>query len=583
MPDFPMPPDQNQDPNQGSSPDPSSQSTGSIPSPLDIPPPPSDFTLDSSTHPNTIEQPSPAPQEGPPLSPSSAPVQTSDQPEQTFQNNANTPSALPPSPSFSSSIPSTPPAPPPPDSPPPPPETPTPATTPKKSPFKFLIPIIIGLVVLAVIAFVVIKFVLPGSSNQSSSEITPPSSDTKTTTITYSGLWEPPEVMRVVLDEFERQNPGIKVDYQMQQSADYRERLQTLLTQKDPPDVIRFHSTWIPQLISHLKPAPENIITPTEIDANFYPAVKDLVVISNQVYAVPATLEGLGLYVNQEIFNSAQESVPTTWVDLRTVAKRLTQIDPNTGQISRAGIALGTTTNVDHWPDIVSLMLLQNGVSMSNLTPTNRVSEVLRYYTFFTKTDAVWSNNLPSSVQAFAAGKAAMILAPSWQAITIKELNPSLSWKIYPVPQLPDAPVVTWINYWVEGVPKNTSHPNEAWKLVKFLSSSQAQQLLFDTATKQRGFGQAPANKALASTVAANPIAGPFVTQAATAKTFYTTSLTHDGSTGINSRLNKYLEDAINSYLSGANETSAVTTLQQGFYQVLSQYNLVSITPTPAK
>lgn len=581
MPDFPMPPDQNQDPNQNSNPDPNSQDTGPIPSPLNIPPPPSDFTLDSSTPPNTIES-SPSPQEAsPPPSPGS-PTPFSDQ-TPPFQDNTNPNSTPPPPPAFPTSTPpssSMPPADPPP---PPPQETPTPATTPKKSPFKFLIPIILGLVILAVIAFVVIKFVLPGSSNQASSETTPTSPNTKTTTITYYGLWEPPEVMRVVLDEFERQNPSIKVDYQMQQSADYRERLQTLLTQKDPPDVIRFHSTWIPQLISHLKPAPENIITPTEIDANFYPAVKDLVVISNQVYAVPATLEGLGLYVNQEIFNSAQESVPTTWVDLRTVAKRLTQIDPNTGQISRAGIALGTTSNVDHWPDIVSLMLLQNGVSMSSLTPTNRVSEVLRYYTFFTKTDAVWSNNLPSSVQAFAAGKAAMILAPSWQAITIKELNPSLSWKIYPVPQLPDAPVVTWVNYWVEGVPKNASHPNEAWKLVKFLSSSQAQQLLFDTATKQRGFGQAPANKALASTIATNPIVGPFVTQAATAKTFYTTSLTHDGTTGINSRLNKYLEDAINSHLSGANEASAVTTLQQGFYQVLSQYNLVSITPTPAK
>ena len=217
---------------------------------------------------------------------------------------------------------------------------------------------------------------------------------------------------------------------------------------------------------------------------------------------------------------------------------------------------------------------------MSSLTPTNRVSEVLRYYTFFTKTDAVWSGNLPSSVQAFAAGKAAMILAPSWQAITSK--NSTLSpWKIYPVPQLPDAPVVTWVNYWVEGVPR-TLLTQEAWKLVKFPPHPKLNSFFL---TPQ------PNNEASARLQLTKPCqhycyksnSRPFCYPSRNRQNFYTTSLTHDGTTGINSRLNKYLEDAINSHLSGANEASAVTTLQQGFYQVLSQYNLVSITPTPAK
>ncbi len=556
MPDFPSPP--NQDPL-------STSGSGGVASPPNIPAPPSDFALDSpNPFPNTIPDPTPIPTAPPPV-------------ESFVQPAVSTPetppiSTMPTPESFA----------------PPPPIEPTPQSTaasaPKKSPFRFIVPFAFIVLVLGAVAFVVVKFILPSLSpaNTDKSSNSPISSG-KQTTITYYGLWEPPEVMRVVLDEFEKQNPDIKVDYQLQQPTDYRERLQTLLAQKTTPDVIRFHSTWIPMLLGGLAPAPETILSPTEISSNFYQAVTDSVVISNQVYAVPTTLDGLGLYVNQKMLDTAQIQVPTTWEDLRSAAKKLTQYDPNTKQISQAGVAMGTTANVDHWPDIVSLMIAQNGVKLSDLTPDNRASEALRYYTLFLKTDNVWSENLPSSVQAFAAGKVAMILAPSWQALTIQTLNPSLSWKIYPVPQLPDSPPVTWVNFWVEGVPKNSNNPEAAWKLVKFLSTSQAQQQLFETATKQRGFGQAPANKALASTTANNPIVGPFVSQASTATTFYTTSFTHDGDTGINSRLIKYLGDAVNSYQKGTNETEIVPTLQQGFYQVLSQFRVIAPTPAPAQ
>lgn len=547
-----------------------------------IPPPPDDFSLDS-TPPAPITPPVPLPDippgtEGltPPSQPTVFPLQpvAPPPPPPATVNPLEQPAPPPQVPA---------PAAPPPPPPPPatPPQTPPLATAPTSSRLpRFLVPVLIVAVILGIIAFIVLRFVLPRGETptQEGTTPTPP-----TVTLTYYGLWEPASVMEPVLADFESKNPGIKVDYQLQQSADYRERLQTLLNQSTTPDVVRFHSTWIPMLISGLSPAPQNSLTATEINANFPPVVADLVVRAGQVYGAPTTLEGLGLFVNQSLLSTAQITPPRTWEDLRTAAKTLTQYDPNTNQISQAGVALGTTANVDHWPDIVSLMLLQNGVNMNTMTPDSRVTEALRYYTFFSKTDQVWNQNLPNSVQAFAQGKVAMIFAPSWQALTIKQLNPSLSFTVNPVPQLPDSPEVTWANFWIEGVPKNSKNQAEAWKLVQYLASSQAQQLIFENASKERGFGQAPANKALAATAAANPIVGPYVTGATNAKTFYTTSFTHDGDTGINTRLIKYLEDAVNSYLTGGGEQDIIPTLQAGFYQVLSQYNIVSPTPAPVQ
>lgn len=475
---------------------------------------------------------------------------------------------------------STPPVPPPLE---PTPSTPAPAVAPvKPSPFRFVTPILIGLAVLGIIYFVVTKLIFPPAPTTPDT-----TSETKTTTkqasvtLNYQGLWEPEEVMRPVLDEFEKQNPDIKVVYQAQSQVDYLQRLQTSLATQTPPDVVRYHATWLPMLIGDLLPAPADTLSSTEIQSNFYPVASQALVVQGQVYGVPLTSDGLALFINQEVLDLAQAQPPKNWYDVRTLAQQLTKRDPTTGQITQAGIALGTATNVDHWPDIVTLMLLQAGVDLTK-PDSNEAALALQFYTEFVTKDAVWDATLPSSVQAFASGKVAMILAPSYQAIAIKAANPTLNWKIYPVPQLPDSTPVSLANFWAEGVTKNSAHPQEAWTLVKFLASSQAQQLLFDAASSQRGFGQAPANKALATTTLSNPIIGPYVQDASTAKTFYTLGGTFDGDTGINSRMNKYLEDAINAMNQGQPGSRVLPTVQEGWQQVLGQYGIISVAPSPA-
>ena len=92
---------------------------------------------------------------------------------------------------------------------------------------------------------------------------------------------------------------------------------------------------------------------------------------------------------------------------------------------------------------------------------------------------------------------------------------------------------------------------------------------------------QVPGNKAIAQLASQNPISSALVPGLSTAKTFYTASQTHDGSTALNSRLIKYLEDAVNAIAKKQDATKVVDTLNLGFNQVLSQYRLVNPLPTP--
>lgn len=442
----------------------------------------------------------------------------------------------------------------------------------RPSPLKIILPIILVILVVGLVVFGITKFIGSRSSSK-------PAQSGQAITITYYGLWEPSAVMKPVIDEFEKQNPGIKVSYQLQSPQDYQDRIKTALDGQNSPDVVRLHSTWLPLFAKSLFPAPANSVSATEISTNFYPVVAKSLVSGTQVYGVPITMEGLALFMNNAMFQQKSLLPPKTWEDVLTAAKTLKEVDPLTGKLTRAGIALGNTSNIDNWPDIVSLMLLQAGIKLTNLN-SPEVSTTLNYYTDFVTKHRVWDDTLPPSTVAFANEKVAMIIAPSWRAPEIKSINPSLSWQTVAVPQLPDSDTVNWTSFWFEAVGKNSKHPQEAWKFLSFLASAKAQQLLFDAATTEREYPQPPANKAVAAQAQNNPVIAPYVSSMDTARTFYTASNTKDSKTALNSRLIKYLEDAVNAVAQNQDATRALETLSSGFTQVLSQYGLVSA-PAP--
>jgi len=439
----------------------------------------------------------------------------------------------------------------------------------KASPLRIILPIAGGLLVLGLIIFFISR-VITGISPESR-QIAPGQS----ITLTYWGLWEPIQVMKPLIDKFESENPSIKIDYQLQAPQDYQDRLNTALESNNPPDIVRLHTTWLPAFAKNLLPSPANTISATEMSTNFYPIINRLLVVDNQVYGVPLAAEGLGLFINNTMFQQKSLQPPKTWEDLDSAARTLKDVDPLTGKLNRAGVALGNTTNVDHWPDIVSLMLFQSGVSLYD-PKGEELETTLRYYTQFVTKDHVWDDTLPSSVVAFANEKVAMIFAPTWRAREIKEINPSLAWRVVPVPQLPDSDTVSWASVWFEGVTKNGKHTKESWAFLNFLASAQAQQILFESAAKDREYPQPPAHKAVASIAQNNPVLAPFIIGLDTARSFYTAGDTRDSATGLNSRLIKYLEDAVNGIALGQDVPKTLTTLNQGFKQVLGQYGISS-------
>jgi multiple sugar transport system substrate-binding protein len=396
---------------------------------------------------------------------------------------------------------------------------------------------------------------------------------TKPVTLTYWGLWENDATVRSVLAGFEATHPKIKVVYAKQNPKQYRERLQAFISKGDGPDVFRFHNTWVPMLRNELAPAPKTGMTASEFSSTFYPVASADLVGGQSVYGLPMMIDGLGLYYNEDLFAAAGVTPPVTWEELLNIVPKLTVKNDTT--ILTSAIALGTTGNIENFSDILATMVMQNGAKLS--VPTGKEAEeaLVFYKKFANPSDPVytWNDSMDNSIYAFASGKVAMIIAPSWRVFDIKQISPTIRFKVVPIPQLPGN-TVTWATYWAEGVSAKSKNQEQAWELVSYMASKEAVTKMYSEAAKTRLFGEIYARVDLGSTIADDPYAGAYIKQAATAKSFPLASRTFDN--GINDKLIKYFEDAVNAVGLGTAPAAALETASSGFRQVLGSFGLTT-------
>ncbi len=483
-----------------------------------------------------------------PVSPSAGSSATAPEPTPIY---AAPPAAEPaptPEPSPSSPVASV--APPPAAPPPTPPSLPIAA-----SPFRNLIPLVIGVVVVTILAVVAMN-ILPRLTKKTSA-----------ITLTYWGLWEPNSVLQGVIADYEKSHPNVKINYTMQSPKNYRSRLQSAIQSGSAPDIARIHNTWLPMLRANLTPAPDKIVPLSTLDA-YYPIAKKNAVAGGKVYALPLEVDGLALFYNQDIFDKKGLTPPADWNALRKMAYDLTERNAETGIITLSGAAIGTTSNIDHWSDILGLLILQNSGDPGKPS-TTAVQDALTFYTIFATQDKTWDATQPNSVYAFATGTVAMILAPSWQVAEIKAINPNLKFGIAPAPTLPSTNIA-WASYWMEAVPSSSKNAEAAWEFIKYLSSESSLQSIYAAASQVHGLGEPYPLKSMASLVGSDPIATTFVSQAPNYTSWYLASRTYDE--GVNDQLIKYYEDAINTIVGGSTVASITKTLEEGVSQVLAKY-----------
>lgn len=331
-------------------------------------------------------------------------------------------------------------------------------------------------------------------------------------TLTIWHLFEDESVFKPIIDSYQASNPNVKINFVKKDYNEYEEDSLNMLAQNEGPDIWLVRNDWMARHYKKLVPMTSGLLTSSDqkkrsdleiFKDKFASVVSNDLVVNNQIYGLPLSVDTLALYYNTDIFKDKKtelykqnkttqgqllENPPATWSDLINVSKLLTQT--NGDQIIKSGIALGTSANIEQANDILYALMLQNHTKMvsddkksatfnlvlnkSTGEPVYPGTQALDFFTSFSnsgKETYSWSASMPGDFDAFVQGKTAMMINYSFKQKNIAQVNPNLNYSIAPLPQIPgETTAIDYASYWVETVTKKCAIPDVAWDFIRYLT-----------------------------------------------------------------------------------------------------------------
>lgn len=343
-----------------------------------------------------------------------------------------------------------------------------------------------------------------------------------------------PDVLQPLIDNFEAQNPQVKINYYQKDFDSYYDTLISAYANQNAPDMFLLPGNWLPLLENHIYPLnlqKDKELNQKVINDTYPPIVQQELKEGDYLLGIPLSIDTLVLYYNPSIFKYYNISKPpTSWEELKQLVPKLRKINPQK-QITFAAIALGAP-NVDWQTDILSNLMIQANSDISDPQqklftyynqPYNspiKDSPVLfafKEYTQFANPLSplyTWNQNISnSSLKAFSEGKVAMIFAYAQDEKIIHQYAPDLGELKAPFPGINNSVFYgKTLNIVVSNQSKN---PEICWQFLKYLSSKDTS----DTFSKLTNLP--PSRLDLINENMANPTMKIFAQQALLSKSWY--------------------------------------------------------------
>ncbi len=222
------------------------------------------------------------------------------------------------------------------------------------------------------------------------------------------------------------------------------------------------------------------------IDANdFPPATRYYTQYGGKRCALPLLADTYGLYYNKTLFKQAGIARPPhTISELTADAKKLTKRNPD-GSLKVVGLSpfIGLYENVpERWVTSYGGSWLDSS-NHSVLSKDSAWSKWLRWqkslidwygYNKLVRFQAGLGDEFSAS-NAFEVGKLAMNLDGEWRVAFIAAEHPNLNYGTAPMPvddAHPELYGSGYINGTIIGIPKNGHNTDQAWELVKWLTTN---------------------------------------------------------------------------------------------------------------
>ncbi|GIO14360.1 sugar ABC transporter substrate-binding protein [Cohnella xylanilytica] len=330
-----------------------------------------------------------------------------------------------------------------------------------------------------------------GSASPSGSASSPASSGggqkNEQVTLKFMG-WEvsplETESVKKGIESFMKSNPNIKVEYTtIPGGTQYVAKMQTLVLGNEAPDVFFLQSDYYSDFVKR-----KSLLDLTDrvqasgIAGDLIDSAVKLSTVDGKYYGIESCIVAPVLYYNKELFDKAGVPYPPSdpakawsWPEFVDAAKKLTV--KNGDKTEQYGV-YGLET---YYNTIAEIMSNGGNWFSDDLTKsaanTPEVKEVLQAISDLRKKEGVapegklLTNSGMSASQMLQTGKIAMLVDGSWALQELSNMNFEVGMAV--LPKFKEA--VTHGQAHLHVASANTKHPDEAWKLIEFLSSEEYQ------------------------------------------------------------------------------------------------------------
>jgi multiple sugar transport system substrate-binding protein len=245
-----------------------------------------------------------------------------------------------------------------------------------------------------------------------------------------------------LIRRFEKANPGAKVQLQMVDWADIEQKVTTLVSTNQQPDLLNLDHYANFAGDGLLLPATD--VVPPKLQQDFLPTFADNGKYKGTQYGIPLLASVRALFYNKDLFAKAGISQPPkTWDEVRADALKIK---------STGAVGYGLPMGPEEAQAEFSLWMLGNGGGWVNgdrwTIDQPKNVEALQYLNSLANVDKVTepnpgTANVTDVWKVFGAGKIGMVEGSSFFPVLLKQYNPNLHYGVAPVPVNGSNPPVT--------------------------------------------------------------------------------------------------------------------------------------------
>ncbi len=291
---------------------------------------------------------------------------------------------------------------------------------------------------------------------------------------------------RGLVEEFQKQNPDIKVKLEITTADGLPQRILTTLQSGAAPDLIDVAHGWINGYAQNkLLTQVDDVLTDR---ADYVSAGLDYGTLNGSLWAIPYRVESHAIIFNKQHFRDAgldPENPPKTWTELTKAAQALTK-NGRYGFAITGGGEVGNTIFRS-----LPFVWMKGGDMISADQKTATINqpaavEAVKFYTdMFTQLKVSPASTLENDGTAnrrlFIAGTVSMYQSGQFDVTSIKKENPQIEVGAMAIPHPEGAKTASIIGGWSLVIPAHAKNPTDAKTLLKFLAEAKNQAALTDT------------------------------------------------------------------------------------------------------